>query len=184
MHKTSAFVLLITGPAGAGKSATAAAWAAAQSTPTAHIQLDNVRDFVVAGYADPRDGWTEETQRQYDIAREHCATMARRYVAAGISCAIDDAIFPLWDGVNYEGWRQLLLDAPHAVVVLLPSQAAVAARNRSRHGRRLLAPEMLHTIYEMMEPWRDQRRWPVIDTSALSVAEAARAVQQATETMR
>lgn len=184
MPERQAFVLLITGPAGAGKSAAAAAWAATQGSPTAHIQLDDVREFVAAGYADPRDGWTSETQRQYEIARQNCADMARRYVAAGITCAIDDAIFPRWDMVNFEGWRQLLLATPLYLLVLAPTLAAVAERNARRHGRRLLAPEMLHTIYDMMEPWREQRQWPVIDTSSLSVAETALAIQQAVEDMR
>jgi adenylylsulfate kinase-like enzyme len=88
MMEQRAFVLLITGPAGAGKSAAAAAWAAGRATLTAHIALDDVREFIAADYADPRDGWTIETQRQYDIARPNCADMARRYVAAGITCVI------------------------------------------------------------------------------------------------
>lgn len=184
MEEQPAFVLLITGPAGAGKSAAAAAWAAQQAPHTAHIQLDQVREFVIAGYADPRDGWTPEAQRQYDIARENCADMARRYVAAGISCVIDDAIFPAWGAVNYDGWRRLLLGVPHYLIVLLPSFAAVEEHNEGRHGRRLLASEMLHTIYDMMRPWREQRRWPVIDSATLSVTETALAIQQALETMR
>ncbi len=57
MPQAQPFVLLITGPAGAGKSTAAAAWAARQTSPTAHISLDDVREFMVAGYADPRDGW-------------------------------------------------------------------------------------------------------------------------------
>ncbi len=165
--------MLVTGPAGAGKSATAEAWASAQGPYSAHIELDAVREFVKAGLADPRDGWTPETDWQYNIARRNCADMARRYVAEGITCVIDDAIFPLWEQVNYAGWSHLLAETPHTLIILLPSYATVAARNAQRHGRRLLAPDMLRTIYDMMLPWRDQRDFPIIDTSSLTIAQTA-----------
>lgn len=173
MAEGSAFVLLVSGPAGAGKSAAADAWASRQAPYTAHIELDNVREFVRSGLADPRAGWTPETERQYSIARRNCADMARRYVAEGISCVIDDAIFPLWEQVSYAGWRRLLAETPHSLVILLPTYEAVAERNARRDGRRLLAQAMLRTIYDMMLPWRDQRDFPVIDSTSLTITDTA-----------
>lgn len=177
MAEAGAFVLLVTGPAGAGKSAAADAWASQQAPYTAHIELDNVREFVRSGWADPREGWTAETDWQYTLARRNCADMARRYVAAGITCVIDDAIFPLWEQVNYAGWTHALAETPHQLMILLPSYETVAARNALRQGRRLLAPDMLRTIYDMMLPWRDQTDFPVIDTSSLTVAQTAQHMQ-------
>lgn len=184
MENLDAFVLLVTGPAGAGKSAAAHAWAAGRATSTAHIQLDDVRELIVAGFADPRDGWTAETQRQYELARRQCADMARRYVAAGVTTVIDDAIFPLWESCDYAGWDAALGDTPHYLVTLLPDEASIIARNAQRHGRRLLTTDLLHVIYAMMEPWRDQQRFPVLDTSALSIAETALAIQRAVDILR
>lgn len=184
MAAEPAFVLLITGPAGAGKSAAARAWAERQARPTAHIQLDEVREFVISGYADPRDGWTPESERQLGIARANCAEMARRYVAAGFNCVIDDAVFPLWDAAGYEGWQAALGETPHVVVVLLPTYEVIARRNANRHGRRLLDPAMLRTIYNMMALWRRQQRFPVIDNSAQTVAETVRAIEHAIGRMR
>ena len=63
MREERAFVLFISGPAGAGKTAAAAVWAAGRSSPTAHISLDDVGELIATGYADPRDGWTPETRR-------------------------------------------------------------------------------------------------------------------------
>ena len=179
MSGGGAFVLLVSGPAGAGKSAAAATWASEQARYAAHIELDAVREFLKAGVADPRDGWTAETDWQYNIARRNCADMARRYVAEGITCVIDDAIFPLWESANYAGWRQALGETPHALIILLPSYATVAVRNAQRHGRRLLAPDMLRTIYDMMLPWEDQRDFPVIDTSSLTIAQTAQRMRSA-----
>jgi adenylate kinase family enzyme len=65
-------VLVLTGPAGAGKTTTAQAWAAAQAVPTAHVSLDRVRLQVQSGFADPQHGWTAETRRQYGLARGAC----------------------------------------------------------------------------------------------------------------
>jgi len=178
MPQEGAFVLLLTGPAGAGKSAAAAAWARAQPGYTAHIQLDDVREMVVGGFADPIAGWSELTQWQYEIARRNCADMARRFVAESMRCVIDDAIFPLWEGVDYSGWRPLLADIPHTLVVLLPQYQVVVARNAQRRERRLLAPGLLRTIYEMMLPWNEQHEVPVIDNSTFTVAETAQAIQE------
>ena len=175
------FVLLLTGPAGAGKTTVAAQWASNRTSPTAHISLDDVRDFLKAGYANPEDGWNEVTQSQYDLARELCATMARRYVESGITCAVDDAIFPEWPEVGYAGWVRALGDIPHALVVLLPRLEVARKRNDAGHdGHRRLGPETLQTIYDDMLPWRDSAV-PVIDNSELSVAETVAEVNRALE---
>jgi adenylylsulfate kinase-like enzyme len=43
-------VVFFTGPAAAGKSTVAAAWAASRSTPTAHFDHDQARFLVRGGY--------------------------------------------------------------------------------------------------------------------------------------
>ncbi len=184
MTDERAFVLLLTGPAGAGKSAAADAWATGQRRHAAHIALDDVREFVRAGWADPRDGWSPETDWQYGIARRNCADMARRYVAEGITCVIDDAIFPRWESANYAGWENLLAETPHCLIVLLPSYDAITARNARRAGRRLLAPEMLRTIYDMMFPWGEQQDAPIINTTSLTIAQTAQEIERVIAQLR
>jgi adenylylsulfate kinase-like enzyme len=73
------FVLLLSGPAGAGKTTVARAWASIQQRPTAHISLDDVRDFVKSGYAHPPDGWNAAVEQQHHLARQGCATLALNY---------------------------------------------------------------------------------------------------------
>ena len=51
--RSSGILLLLGGPAGAGKSTIAQAWCAAQAR-AAHIELDEVRHLIVAGRADPQ----------------------------------------------------------------------------------------------------------------------------------
>lgn len=179
MAGSDPFILFVAGPAGAGKSAAADAWARSRPGYTAHIELDNVREYIKGGYADPRDGWSPDVDWQYIITRANCAHMARRYVAEGITCVIDDAIFPLWEDVDYTGWRQLLGATPRQLVILLPDFETILTRNAQRSGSRLLSPQMLRVIYDMMLPWRDQQIYPVIDNSALSVAQTAQRIQSA-----
>jgi hypothetical protein len=102
-----------------------------------------------------------------------------------VACVIDDAIFPLGASLNYDdGWRIALGDTPHLFIALLPDEATVIKRNAYRHERRLLAPDMLHVIYEMMKPWRDQERFPVIDTTRLTISEVALAIERTVHSMR
>ena len=177
----SPFLLLVTGPAGAGKTTAAATSAASQREPTAHLSLDDVRDFVKSGYANPEDGWTAEAQRQYELARTACCVLARLYIAAGFNCVVNDVIFPRWRQVSYEAWRPDLKGIPHQMVVLLPDFASLPDRNRGRRGHRKLTATTLRTIYDMMVPWREQDEFPVIDTSGMSVEETVQAIQSQLE---
>ena len=114
-------VILLTGPAGAGKTATASAWAKSHRHPTVHLSIDTFREFVKSGYSNPEDGWNGETQRQYDLAQTACSEVAREYVESGYCCAIDDAVFPNWPEVGYGRWQAVLGPIQHRLIVLLPS---------------------------------------------------------------
>jgi hypothetical protein len=78
----------------------------------------------------------------------------------------------------------LLAETPHYLIVLLPSLATVTARNAQRHGRRLLPPDLLRTIYDMMLPWRDQQAFPVIDNSSLTIVQTAQRMQGVLDDLR
>ncbi len=81
--------IMITGPAGAGKSQAAAAWAARGVTPRACIDTDVLRLHVRAGFAAPEHGWNDETQRQWDVAMELWPAMVRVYQRHDVDCVID-----------------------------------------------------------------------------------------------
>ena len=72
-------IILITGPAGVGKTTVAEEWAKRQDYHTIHISLDSMRERVTSGFQHAQAGWNDETERQYQIARAACAAVAKIY---------------------------------------------------------------------------------------------------------
>ena len=174
-------VILLTGPAGAGKTAAASAWAKSHRHPTVHLSIDIIRKFVKSGYANPEDGWDEETQRQYDLAQTACSVIARQYVEGGYCCAIDDAVFPNWPEVGHGRWQAALAPIQHRLIVLLPSFDKVLERNRARSGTSRLKEPTLRIIYDEMIEWRAHSDTVVIDNSDLTIEETVGALDRCLE---
>ena len=164
-------VLLITGPAGAGKSSVAQAWAASRSETCAHLQLDDFRQLVVSGYHDPRIGWNEEAQRQLDLARTNVAGVATNFIKSEIDVVIDDVAFPDWEPSGLGRWERALEPIRVELVVLIPDWATVVERNSVRDAHDQLPEPMLRKIYDDMSGWRNRSDVVLIDNSKLSIDE-------------
>ncbi|MET8943770.1 Pro-rich N-terminal domain-containing protein [Streptomyces sp. NPDC004542] len=168
---TTLAVLLI-GPAGAGKTSVAKYWADHRRVPTAHISLDDVREWVRSGFADPQSGWNDHSEAQYRLARRTCGFAARNFLANGISCILDDAVFPDRPVVGLGGWKRHV--GPGLLpVVLLPGLDIVLERNAERSGNRRLTDEEVARIHGRMAGWYGSGL-PIIDNSQLDVPSTAR----------
>ncbi|MGW5424990.1 AAA family ATPase, partial [Streptomyces sp. NPDC003943] len=164
--------VLLIGPAGAGKTTVARHWAARRPVPTAHISLDDVREWVCSGFADPQSGWNENSEAQYRLARRTCGFAARNFLANGISCILDDAVFPDWPVVGLGGWKRHV--GPGLLpVVLLPGLDVVLERNAERSGNRRLSDEEVAAIHGRMAGWYGSGL-PIIDNSSYDVETTAR----------
>lgn len=172
---TTLAVLLI-GPAGAGKTSVAKYWAEHRCVPTAHISLDDVREWVRSGFADPQSGWNDHSEAQYRLARRTCGFAARNFLANGISCILDDAVFPDRPVVGLGGWKRHV--GPGLLpVVLLPGLEVVLERNAERSGNRRLTDEEVARIHGRMAGWYGSGL-PIIDNSQLDVPATARVLDE------
>ncbi|MFE6051774.1 AAA family ATPase [Kitasatospora sp. NPDC056446] len=164
---TGPIAVLLIGPAGAGKTTVARYWAERRPTPTAHISLDDVREWVQSGFANPQSGWNNASEAQYRLARRTCGFACRNYLANGISCIIDDAVFPDRPAIGLGGWKRHI--GPGMIpVVLLPSLDSVLRRNALRGGNRRLGDEEVARIHGRMAGWYNSGL-PIIDNSSLDV---------------
>ncbi|NGO71402.1 AAA family ATPase [Streptomyces boncukensis] len=173
----AAVAVLLIGPAGAGKTTVARYWAEHRAVPTAHISLDDVREWVRSGFADPQSGWNEHSEAQYRLARRTCGFAARNFLANGISCVLDDAVFPDWPVVGLGGWKRHV--GPGLIpVVLLPGLDIVLERNAERSGNRRLSDEEVAGIHGRMAGWYSSGL-PIIDNSRQDVAATAQMLDTA-----
>ncbi|MFI9048933.1 Pro-rich N-terminal domain-containing protein [Streptomyces sp. NPDC053427] len=169
-HATVAVLLI--GPAGAGKTSVARHWADSRRVPTAHISLDDVREWVRSGFADPQKGWNDNSEAQYRLARRTCGFAARNFLANGISCILDDAVFPDRPVVGLGGWKRHV--GPGLLpIVLLPGLEIVLERNARRSGNRRLSDEEVARIHGRMAGWYGSGL-PIIDNSQHDVATTVR----------
>ncbi|MFF9865820.1 Pro-rich N-terminal domain-containing protein [Streptomyces sp. NPDC013953] len=169
---SATLAVLLIGPAGAGKTTVARYWARNRQVPTAHISLDDVREWVCAGFADPQDGWNDQSEAQYRLARRTCGFAARNFLANGISCILDDAVFPDRPVVGLGGWKRHV--GPGLLpVVLLPGLEIVLERNAERSGNRRLSDEEVAGIHGRMAGWYGSGL-PIIDNSTYDVETTAR----------
>ncbi|WP_432083501.1 Pro-rich N-terminal domain-containing protein [Streptomyces sp. WAC 04229] len=173
---TTTLAVLLIGPAGAGKTSVAKYWADHRRVPTAHISLDDVREWVRSGFADPQTGWNEHSEAQYRLARRTCGFSARNFLANGISCILDDAVFPDRPVVGLGGWKRHV--GPGLLpVVLLPGLDIVLERNAERSGNRRLTDEEVARIHGRMAGWYGSGL-PIIDNSQLDVPETAQVLNE------
>ncbi|MEU6062490.1 AAA family ATPase [Streptomyces sp. NPDC047097] len=173
---TATLAVLLIGPAGAGKTTVARHWAAGRQVPTAHISLDDVREWVCSGFADPQSGWNDQSEAQYRLARRTCGFAARNFLANGISCILDDAVFPDRPVVGLGGWKRHV--GPGLLpVVLLPGLEIVLERNAERSGNRRLSDEEVAGIHGRMAGWYGSGL-PIIDNSTYDVETTARVLDE------
>ncbi|MEC4015555.1 Pro-rich N-terminal domain-containing protein [Streptomyces sp. H27-D2] len=168
----AAVAVLLIGPAGAGKTTVARHWADTRRVPTAHISLDDVREWVRSGFADPTTGWNDNSEAQYRLARRTCGFAARNFLANRISCILDDAVFPDRPVVGLGGWKRHV--GPGLLpVVLLPGLEIVLERNAERSGNRRLSDDEVAGIHGRMAGWYGSGL-PIIDNSKYDVETTAR----------
>jgi protein tyrosine phosphatase (PTP) superfamily phosphohydrolase (DUF442 family)/predicted kinase len=169
-------LFLISGTPGSGK--TTAARSLMQRFPFGlHIPVDDLREWVVSGISQPVPEFTEETGRQFRLARTAAAQMAALYADAGFSVALDDVI--------HEPDAEASIVAPlkprsvHKII-LQPALEIAVARNAARTNKgfdtAVLADAIRGNHRSLGEQNTSDQGWIVIDTGSLSVEETVDAI--------
>ncbi len=133
-------VILLSGPAGAGKSSVAEA-ICERFDRMLHVEVDTLRHWVKAGYRHP---WTgdRQTEEQRLLATRNASAIARESIALRYAVVIDDVIPPS-EAARY---RETLAGIPSFVhlVTLLPSLEVTLARDR---GRAASIPDRVRALH-------------------------------------
>jgi predicted kinase len=157
-----ALLVLFGGPAGAGKSTLARAWCATRSR-SVQIELDAVRELIVAGRADPQQPGPLQSD-QYVLSASACLALARVFLEAGYDVALDDALPP---NAFEAHWRPRLRGIEWRLVIVLPTLAETLARSAGRTKR--VRETHTRNQHAASYGWSESCR---IDTTGLTVEES------------
>lgn len=161
-------ILLLTGPAGAGKSTTAKAFLDSAQGTWAYLGQDELRQLVKTGYAvadDYEHNWSDAVRQQWQVTIPLSFDMARRYEEAGINCVVDFNASP----EEFTTWQKHLKDLKYKLVVLMPGKATVLARNRERPIGSKLKDNKIIQNYEKLARW-NKKDAIIIDNSQDSIS--------------
>ncbi|MCU0316653.1 MAG: AAA family ATPase [Fimbriimonadaceae bacterium] len=163
-------IYLVSGPPAAGKT-TLCQELARRLSLVVHIPVDDVRLWVVQGLADSVP-WTEETERQFQVAEEAVAAMASTYYHHGFDVLVDHCRnLPRLDQVVKTYWAGL----PVVKVCLLPDLEENLHRNATRTNKDFPASVLVETIEGINPAVRANpgQGWLSIDNTSLSAVETA-----------
>lgn len=158
-------IFVITGPPGAGKTSVASALMGA-APHGLHIPVDDLRLWVAGGLADSVP-WTDETERQFQLAERAACAVTRSYHKAGYSIAIDHCRnLPRLDRMIGEG----LFGLPVRRVLILPALEVCLARNTARTNKTFDPEVLVDTINETHARYREsnQEGWEVFSDAESS----------------
>jgi adenylate kinase family enzyme len=160
-------VIVVTGPAGAGKTAVSEALCE-RFDRMMHVSVDTLRHWVKAGYRHP---WLDEPQaaEQVLLGIRNATAVTRESIAARYAVVIDDTVFADEAAVYRERLQGIACNVHF--VVLLPSLEVALARDASRDYS---IPERTRAHHEMFTRQRAEGVLPGAVVDSTEDADAAK----------
>lgn len=158
-------ILLVTGPAGAGKTTACNKLAESCEGMWAYISQDDIRQYIKAGFKSPADKWTDDTEKQWDVSIAICADMARRYQETGINCVIDGFAPPPMG--SFDKWEKPFEGLDFKLAVLLPDVETTVKRNAQRTGNTKLKESQIRNHHAWFSEWANESQAKIIDSSSI-----------------
>jgi chloramphenicol 3-O-phosphotransferase len=168
-------IFLLTGTPGSGKSSVARALLQRFEFGL-HLPVDDLREFVVSGISHPVPNWTEETGRQFRLARESAASTAKLYANNGFAIVIDDVISS--DDVS-SIFEPLFAEFNFHKILIQPRLEVALERSRTRTNKNFdpsFLEEPIHQIYAWMSAQKVPHNWLRLDSSELNLEQTVDAI--------
>ncbi len=161
------FIIVITGPAGAGKSTVAAALAK-QTARCVNIEVDHIKHFIAGGfiYDDSREGIA-----QWDLLGENIKQLAKNYLGAGYNVIVNGYL-------NEQAWNSI---GSHIIFtnkfLLLPSLTKVHERDNNRAEDVIMGNEATQVHHHYFSNSEFYKNFSIIDSSEQSVLETVGVIE-------
>jgi chloramphenicol 3-O-phosphotransferase len=166
-------IFILTGAPASGK--TSVAKALLKRFPYGvHIPVDDLRGMVVSGLSNPIGSWDDETDRQFRLARDSAALIAKTYAQGGFAVVVDDVIFP--DQIHHH-YDAVLAVYDVTKILLRPDVAETIARNQARQidVDNAQLEKIIQPIYDHFATFDldelEKEGWLILNTSQDSIDE-------------
>ena len=171
-RETMNTIVFITGAAGSGKS-TVGRLVAQHFPKCLLIQVDQLREMMVKGFAPPEGGWTEEMIQQFQRARSTATYMAELYASQGVDVVIDDVCAPSSFVEQYEA---LFKNPRVRRILLFPKVHALIERMKERAGPYDdILVEYVPEMYKYLEAM-PKDGWVVLDSGEWTIEQTVHEV--------
>jgi predicted kinase len=139
-------IVLFGGAAGAGKTTVADLWCRTRKHAV-HIQLDEIRNLIVSGLADPQELAAEQGE-QYIHSVNACAALGRSFAVNGYDVAIDDVFEP---EPTRKFWQPQLKGLDVRLIILHPPLETVLTRAVKR--KKYVMERHILAQYKSINEW-------------------------------